>query len=264
MPNYSILLILASTLLLSSTQAWISPVPSLSQQHQYSKPTTTTCLNDLAVTLDGETIRGDITPLGDLVLVKVKDTLQASSGGVLLPDQSQERPTEGLVMEAGPGRIHPDTGIRIPNPVSKGVSVLYGKFDGKAIEYKGEECQMIRDEDVMLYYTGVTMSLDNVHPCRDYVLVEIPEKKEQLTSSGVVIADMVTKNDLPCEGVVINVGEGRMNSSGKFSPPPVKVGDFIKFKDYAGNEVRIEGKDYMLVQMIQILSTATKSATSDE
>ena len=257
------LLLLLSTLLVSSTQAWISPVPSLTQRQQHFK-STTACLKDLAVTLDGETIRGDITPLGDLVLVKVKDTLQASSGGVLLPDQSQERPTEGLVMEAGPGRIHPDTGIRIPNPVSKGVSVLYGKFDGKAIEYKGEECQMIRDEDVMLYYTGVTMSLDNVHPCRDYVLVELPEKKEQLTSSGVVIADMVTKDDLPCEGVVINVGEGRMNSSGKFSPSPVKVGDFIKFKDYAGNEVRIEGKDYMLVQMIQILSTATNSATQNE
>merc|ERR1712150_62466 len=154
------------------------------------------------------------------------------------------------------GRIHPDTAKLITNPVSAGVSVLYGKFDGKNIEYKGEDCQMIRSDDVMLYYNGVTMNLDNVTPCRDYVLVEVPQKEEQVTSSGVVIADMVTKEDETCEGNVIKVGEGRLNSSGEFSPSPVAVGDRVKFKDYAGNDVRIEGKDYVLVQMVNILATA--------
>ena len=223
--------------------------------HSQPRQLTTTQLFDLAVTLDGDQIRGPITPLGNFVLVKVKETLQATAGGVLLPDQSKERPTEGLVMEAGPGKIHPHTGIRITNPISPGVSVLYGKFDGKPIEYKGEECQMIRDDDVMLYYKGVTMSHENVTPCRDYVLVEVPPKSEQLTSSGIVVADMVTKEDQVCEGKVIKVGEGRLNSSGKFSPSPVAVGDRIKFKDYAGNDVRIEGKDYVLVRMVEILST---------
>ncbi|CAB9503364.1 10 kDa chaperonin [Seminavis robusta] len=217
----------------------------------------------MAVTLDGEQIRGPITPLGNFVLVKVKDTLQATAGGVLLPDQSKERPTEGLVMEAGPGKIHPHTGIRITNPVTAGVSVLYGKFDGKPIEYKGEECQMIRDDDVMLYYTGVTMSLENVTPCRDYVLIEVPPKQEQLTSSGVVIADMVTKEDEVCEGFVIKVGEGRLNSSGEFSPSPVAIGEKVKFKDYAGNDVRIEGKDYVLVRMVEILCTAFNDVTEE-
>ena len=156
---------------LLTVQAWITPSP----------PSRSTRLHEMAVTLDGEAIRGDITPLGNFVLVKVKDTLQATAGGVLLPDQSKERPTEGLVMEAGPGMIHPHTGIRIANPVTAGVSVLYGKFDGKPIEYKGEECQMIRDSDVMLYYTGVTMNMENAIPCRDYVLIEVPQKQEQVT-----------------------------------------------------------------------------------
>ena len=40
-----------------------------------------------AVTLDGEVIRGDISPLGSYVLVKTKDTLTATEGGILLPDQ---------------------------------------------------------------------------------------------------------------------------------------------------------------------------------
>jgi len=258
----SILLFLLQLVTIASTQAWTSPLP-LAQYYRSASSISTTRLNDLVVTLDGEQIRGDITPLGNFVLVKVKDTLEASAGGVLLPDQSKERPTEGLVMEAGPGKIHPHTGIRIDNPVKKGISVLYGKFDGKPIEYKGEECQMIRDDDVMLYYTGVTMSLDNVTPCRDYVLIELPERKDQLTSSGVVIAGMVTKDDEPCEGTVIKVGEGRLNSSGKFSPSPVAVGDQVKFKDYAGNDARIEGKDYVLVKMVEILCTAVDLDLAD-
>lgn len=240
----STLAFLLTTLL--SVEAFITPQPSAP----------TTRLNDLVVTLDGEAIRGDITPLGNICLVRVKDTLQATSGGVLLPDQSKERPTEGLVMAAGPGKIHPQTAKLIHNPVSTGVSVLYGKFDGKAIEYKGEECQMIRDDDIMLYYQGVTMSIDNVIPCRDYVLVKVPQKEEQVTSSGVVIADMVTKEDEVCEGDVVKVGEGRLNSSGEFSPSPVAVGEKVKFKDYAGNDVRIEGLDYVLVRMVDILATA--------
>ena len=245
-------------------QAWLSPhVPTITTSSRQST-TSTTRLSDMVVTLDGQPIRREITPLGNFVLVKVKDTLQATAGGVLLPDQSKERPTEGLVMAAGPGKIHPHTGILIRNPVQQGVSVLYGKFDGKPIEYKGEECQMIRDDDVMLYYTGITMSLDNVTPCRDYVLIQLPPKSEQVTSSGVVIADMVTKDAEPCEGIVIKVGEGRLNSSGNFSPSPVAVGDRVKFKDYAGNDVRIEGMDYVLVRMVEILCTAMPEATTNE
>jgi len=249
----STLAFLLTTLL--SVEAFIAPHP---------QPTATTRLNDLVVTLDGNPIRGDITPLGNMCLVRVKDTLQATAGGVLLPDESKERPSEGLVMEAGPGRIHPVTAKLIHNPVSPGVSVLYGKLDGKAIEYKGDECQMIRDEDIMLYYTGVSMNMENVIPCRDFVLVKVPQKEEQMTSSGVVIADMVTKEDETCEGEVISVGEGRLNSSGELSPSPVALGDMIKFKDYAGNDVRIEGKDYVLVRMVEILATSLKDAKGDD
>lgn len=75
-------------------------------------------------TLDGQDIRGPIVPVGNILVVKVKDTLTATGGGILLPDQSKQRPTEGLVVAAGPGRIHPHTAVRIVNPVSTGVSVV--------------------------------------------------------------------------------------------------------------------------------------------
>jgi len=103
------------------------------------------------------------------------------------------------------------------------------------------------------------MKIDNVIPVRDYVLVALDEDPESLaTSSGVVIASQVVANDVPCEGTVIKVGEGRMNSSGKLSTPPVKVGERIKFKDYAGNDVTLGGKPYSVVKMVDILCSLSQ------
>lgn len=245
------------------------------------------------ITLDGLEIRGPISLLGNNVLVKVKDTLTATVGGILLPDQAKERPTEGLVVAVGPGRIHPYTGIRISNPIpapcgddeaegggaAAAVSVLYGKFDGRRVEYNGEECQMIRDDDILLYYTGVTMKLATVTPVRVYVLIALDNgadnddggsggsgtlrrrrsQKPLQTSSGVVIASQVMKGVVPCEGTVVKIGEGRMSSLGTFTPSPVQPGDVVKFKDYAGNDVTIEGRAYSVVKMVDILSTATSA-----
>ena len=54
-----------------------------------SAPTSHRTISQLSaeITLDGETIRGPITPLGNFVLVSIKDSLSATSGGILLPDQ---------------------------------------------------------------------------------------------------------------------------------------------------------------------------------
>jgi chaperonin GroES len=210
-------------------------------------------------TLDGQEIRGPITPLRNFILVKVKDTLTATAGGILLPDQSKERPTEGLVIAAGPGKVHPFTAVRIHNPIQEGMSVLYGKFDGKPIIYNDDSCQMIRDDDVLLYYDGITMKLDNVTPVRDYVLLELDDDPETLaTSSGVVIANQVVADNLPCEGTVVKVGEGRMASTGELTTPPVKVGERVKFKEYAGNDVTIDGKAYSVVKMVDILCSLSE------
>jgi chaperonin GroES len=244
--------------LVASSAAWVSRSKGLSTSKNLlsplfsteSLPTAGTC------TLDGEEIRGPITPLGNFVLVKVKDTLTATDGGILLPDQAKERPTEGLVISSGPGKIHPFTGIRIHNPIKEGVSVVYGKYDGKAIMYNDDSCQMIRDDDCLLFYEGVTMKLGNVTPVRDYVLIALDEDPDTLaTSSGVVIANQVMADDVPCEGVVVKLGEGRMASNGELTASPVKVGERVKFKDYAGNDVAIEGKQYSVVKMVDILGS---------
>eukprot|EP00542_Grammatophora_oceanica_P010465 CAMPEP_0194035228 /NCGR_PEP_ID=MMETSP0009_2-20130614/7674_1 /TAXON_ID=210454 /ORGANISM="Grammatophora oceanica, Strain CCMP 410" /LENGTH=265 /DNA_ID=CAMNT_0038676499 /DNA_START=30 /DNA_END=827 /DNA_ORIENTATION=- len=245
-----------------TTNAWLCATTRSQQQRTTSAlfstaETETEAAADALKTtysLDGEDIRGPATPLGNFVLVKTKDALTATTGGILLPDEAKERPTEGVVIAAGPGKLHPHTGIRIHNPVKAGDSVLYGMFDGAPIKYNDEECQMIRDDDVLLFYEGAAMTLDNVQPCRDYVLVEL-EEEDLETASGIVIAATVTSEDIPNQGIVAKVGEGRLTSSGKFSESPVQPGDMVKFKDYAGNEVRIDGKPYSLVKMVDILAT---------
>jgi chaperonin GroES len=172
--------------------------------------------------------------------------------------QSKERPTEGVVISAGPGKLHPHTGVRIHNPVRVGMSVLYGKFDGTPMTYNEEQMQMIRDDDVMLFYEGVKMTTQNVQPCRDYVLVKLDKDKLE-TESGVVIAAAVTKDYMPCVGTVFKVGEGRMCSTGEFTPSPVQVGQRVKFKDYAGNDIKIDGEEYSLVRMVDILCSSEVS-----
>uniref|UniRef100_A0A7S1ZF55 20 kDa chaperonin, chloroplastic n=1 Tax=Trieres chinensis TaxID=1514140 RepID=A0A7S1ZF55_TRICV len=203
-------------------------------------------------TLDGETIRGPITPLGNYVLVQEKDVLTSTEGGIVLPDQSKERACEGEVLAAGPGKLHPHTGVRIVNPITEGMSVLYGEFAGTSMVYNDEQVTMIRDDDVIIYYEGTTMTKANAIPCRDYVLVKTKEQKLE-TASGIVVAASVTRGDVPCEGTVFKVGEGRMCSKGEFTPSPVKVGETVKFKDYGGNDVKIEGELYSAVRMVDIL-----------
>eukprot|EP00591_Stephanopyxis_turris_P002038 CAMPEP_0195525428 /NCGR_PEP_ID=MMETSP0794_2-20130614/25881_1 /TAXON_ID=515487 /ORGANISM="Stephanopyxis turris, Strain CCMP 815" /LENGTH=237 /DNA_ID=CAMNT_0040655889 /DNA_START=115 /DNA_END=831 /DNA_ORIENTATION=+ len=206
-----------------------------------------------ATTLDGQTIRGPITPLSNFILVRNKDTLTATEGGILLPDQVKERPTEGEVIAAGPGCINPNTNKLITNPVSAGYNVLYGKFVGTPLEYNEEPVTMIRDDDLLLYYTGnVQMTLENVNPVRDYILVELSKNKME-TSSGIVVAETTMRDYEQCEGKVVKCGEGRMSSEGTLCPVPFRVGEMVKFKDYAGNDVRIQGKDYSLVKMTDTL-----------
>jgi co-chaperonin GroES (HSP10) len=150
---------------------------------------------------------------------------------------------------------------------SKKILLRSGKFDGKPVEYQGEECQIITDDNVLLAYQGVTLRLESVEPIRDYVLIALFDEDNVdsaktssnpvATSSGVVIASMVLKNDLPCQGRVVKVGPGRMGPDGQYTPSPVKPGDYVKFKDYAGNDITIEGKPYTVVKMVDLLSTYT-------
>ncbi len=85
-----------------------------------------------------------------------------------------------------------------------------------------------------------------IKPLADRVLVE-PKEAETKTASGLYIPD--TAKEKPQEGKVIAVGPGK-----KDEPMEVKVGDEVMYGKYAGTEVTVEGKKYLIVKQSDILA----------
>ena len=86
----------------------------------------------------------------------------------------------------------------------------------------------------------------NIKPLADRVLVE-PKEAETKTASGLYIPD--TAKEKPQEGKVIAAGPGK-----KDEPMEVKVGDEVIYGKYAGTEVTVEGKKYLIVKQSDILA----------
>ena len=80
----------------------------------------------------------------------------------------------------------------------------------------------------------------NLKPLADRVLVEAAPAEEK-TASGIIIPD--TAKEKPQRGTVIAVGGGK-----KDEPVTVKVGDNVIYGQYAGTEIKIEGKDYLIMR----------------
>ena len=91
----------------------------------------------------------------------------------------------------------------------------------------------------------------NIKPLFDYVLVE-PVEKETTTASGIVIPD--TAKEKPQEGKIVAVGTGKLNDSGKNIALAVKVGDIVMYKKWGGTEVKVEGKEMLLIKEEDILA----------
>ena len=160
-------------------------------------------------------------------------------------------------MSAGPGFTHVDTNVLIPMPVEEGQSVLYGKFDGSKLDYDGQEHTLIRDEDILLVFEGEKMALSAVTPAWDRILVKI-ETADEETTSGIVMAPTSGSSASASEGQVVKVGKGKVASNGDLSPMPIDEGEWVKFREYAGSEVRIEGESYVLVKASDCLAKWTE------
>jgi len=83
------------------------------------------------------------------------------------------------------------------------------------------------------------MSL-NIRPLADRVVIE-PAEAEEKTASGLFIPD--TAKEKPQRGVVVAVGPGK-----KDEPTTVKVGEAVLYGKYAGTEINVEGKDYLIMR----------------
>jgi len=89
-----------------------------------------------------------IRPLHDRILVKRLEGEAKTKGGIIIPDTAKEKPQEGLVIAAGPGKVNED-GKVTPLDVKKGDKILFGKYSGTEITLEGDEHLIIREEDVL-------------------------------------------------------------------------------------------------------------------
>lgn len=90
----------------------------------------------------------------------------------------------------------------------------------------------------------------NIRPLHDRIIVERIEE-ETTTAGGLIIPD--TAKEKPQEGKVIAAGKGKKTEEGKLLPMEVKVGDKVLFGKYAGTEIKIEGKEYLMMREDDIL-----------
>ena len=97
----------------------------------------------------------------------------------------------------------------------------------------------------------------NLKPLGDRVVVEHVEQSEK-TAGGVFLPD--TAKEKPQEGRVLAVGTGRTLDNGTKLPMDVKPGDKIIYSKYSGSEIKIEGKEYLIISEKDVLAVVTDAA----
>ena len=90
----------------------------------------------------------NIRPLNDRVIVKRLEEEEKTKGGIIIPDNAKEKPSQGEVIAVGNGKVL-DDGKKQPLEVKKGDRVLFGKYSGTEIKVDGVEYLMMREEDVL-------------------------------------------------------------------------------------------------------------------
>ena len=89
-----------------------------------------------------------------------------------------------------------------------------------------------------------------IRPLQDSILVKRLEE-ESKTKGGIIIPD--TAKEKPVEGTVVAVGKGRVADDGSVIPLELKEGDRVLFSKYGGNEVKIDGEDFLIMNEGDVL-----------
>ncbi|HKC14473.1 MAG TPA: co-chaperone GroES [Patescibacteria group bacterium] len=91
----------------------------------------------------------------------------------------------------------------------------------------------------------------NIKPLFDGVLIR-PLEAQERTASGIILPD--SAKEKPQVGLVMAVGEGRVNPEGKVIPVKVKVGEKVMYKKWGGNEVKVGNEEWTIVEEKDILA----------
>jgi len=196
-------------------------------------------------------VDGSVEPIGTHLLVRSDEPEEITKGGILLI--KKESPKAGEVVAVGPGEADPDSGVTQPMSVVPGVQVMYGRYAGSdKVEFGGAEHAIIKEDEVLLMYAGAEPTLDQVSMPTGKVLVKLLEGKEQ-TDGGLFLArEAVEKTSTV--GEVVAVGPCRLDAKGEAMPPPVAVGDMVRFR--YGDEVDLDlgGDRLSVVRMSSLMA----------
>jgi chaperonin GroES len=89
-----------------------------------------------------------LQPLADRVLVRPIEKEEKTKSGIYLPDTAKEKPQEGEVIAAGPGKLD-ENGKRVPMELKVGDRVIYTKYGGQEIKVDDEELIILRESDIL-------------------------------------------------------------------------------------------------------------------
>lgn len=197
-----------------------------------------------------------VSPKGDLVLLKVTEAEEKTTGGILLPGSAQKKPTAGSVVEVGDGRTGTETR---PFELNVGETVVYSKFGIGVTDLavQGVTYALLREDDVIGVMPNAAPSaadVPNLRPLGDRVLLEVDEQAD-VTVGGVILPS--SAKERPMSGTVVATGAGKFEE-GKRKPAKVKPGDRVLYFKYAGDAMETpEGKKYIVVHDSDILCKQT-------
>ncbi len=89
-----------------------------------------------------------IKPLGDRVVVEPIEREETTASGLVLPETAKEKPQEGKVVAAGPGRLS-DDGTRVAMDVKEGDRVLYAKYAGTEFKLQDKKYLILGEKDIL-------------------------------------------------------------------------------------------------------------------
>jgi chaperonin GroES len=98
---------------------------------------------------------------------------------------------------------------------------------------------------------AATATKVSIRPLHDRVIVQRLEEGEQKIG-GIIIPD--TAKEKPQQGKVIAVGKGKVEKDGQVTPLDVKVGDTILFGKYSGQEIKLDGEEFLIMREDEVLA----------
>lgn len=94
-----------------------------------------------------------IQPLHDRIIIEPAAKEERTAGGIILPDNAQEKPQRGKVLAVGPGK-RLDSGQLSPVGVNVGDVILYGKYAGTEVKAEGQDVIILRADDILAVLEG--------------------------------------------------------------------------------------------------------------